>query len=106
MTAKVVSIRLSDADAKKLLAEFASNSENVIYSNHALKQMRGRKISPTQVLNCLRKGKITESPALDIKKSLWNMRIERHFAGEKIGCAVGIDLQDRQVFVITAFEAN
>lgn len=105
MGAKVLNFRLTDAAAKRLLSEIAEDSVKVFFTEHAVKQMKKRKISRVQVINCLRKGKITESPFLDHYGN-WKVTIERYACGEQIGCGVAIDTTVPKAIIITAFWVN
>jgi hypothetical protein len=98
----IVAFRLADVTAKQHLERIASNNERVKFTHHARLQMRQRGIGPELVLNCLRKGTITESPVLDMRGN-WQLRIERYASGENIGCAVAIDIGDPRAIIITAF---
>ena len=102
MAGKVIAFRLTDRDALRLLAKIATDSNRIVFTDHALAQMRKRRISPLQVINCLRKGAVTESPCLDFK-GFWKLTIERFVAGEAIGCGVSIDMSTPKAIVITAF---
>ncbi|PPU94883.1 DUF4258 domain-containing protein [Xanthomonas albilineans] len=106
MTAqKVVAFRLTDAAAKRLMSKIADNSANVIFTEHAVKQMKKRKITRTQVIDCLKKGRIVESPFLD-RYGMWKVTVERYSCGETIGCGVAIDNSRIRNIVITAFRAS
>jgi len=101
----VVAFRMTDARAKQLLEQIASCSSNVIFTRHALTRMKQRKITPPQVLNCLKKGTITESPYLE-PPGYWKMTVERYVAGGSIGCAVALDCTEEKSIVITVFQVT
>ncbi len=96
----VLKFKMSDANATKLLRSISANSINVKFTHHALKQMRRRKITALQVVNCLQKGQISEPVHLDIH-GLWKLTVTRTCAGESIAVAVSIDSPN--AIVITAF---
>lgn len=102
---KVVAFRMTDSAAKRLLAQIAEKSSNVIFTDHAVKQMKKRKITRPQVINCLKKGQIVESPFLD-HHGMWKVTIERYASGENVGCAVAIDNSRHKSIVITAFKVK
>lgn len=102
---KVVAFRLTEVAAKRLLAQISVDSANVIFTGHAVKQMKKRRITRIQVLNCLKKGSITEAPCLD-HRGMWKATIERRTCGESIGCAVAINASEHNCVVITAFWVN
>jgi len=64
--------------------------------------MLHRQITPMQVIKCLARGVITESPVMD-QHGNWMLRIERYASGENIGCAVALELRDSRAIIITAF---
>ena len=105
MKARLLNFKLSDASARRLIADIASKSGNVIYTKHAIKQMRSRKILPTQVLQCIKNGRITESPYLDPYGN-WKLTIERYYAGDSVGCAIAVNINMHKVIVITSFKVN
>lgn len=98
----VVPRQLADSEAQRWLAQIACDSSAVIFTSHARQQMRKRGISARQVIECLKKGLITESAFLDLYGN-WKLTIERYAAGERIGCAVCIDINKANAIVITAF---
>lgn len=102
MKPKVVPFRMSDQHAKRLLGEIADKSISVIFTDHAREQMRKRKITMPQVISCLKKGKITESPCLD-HEGYWKVTVERYACGENVGCGVAIDMGSPKAIIITAF---
>lgn len=55
-----------------------------------------------QVIQCLEKGTITESPCLDHHGN-WKLSLERFTSGKCVGCAVAIDMAEPKAIVITAF---
>lgn len=99
---KIVPFRMTEVAAKRLLVRISEQSVNVIFTDHARKQMRARKITIPQVLNCMKKGRITEAPCMD-HAGLWKVTVERYASGENIGCAVAIDNSKHKTIVITAF---
>lgn len=102
---KVVAFRMTETSAKRLMAHIASDSANVIFLDHAVKQMKKRGITRLQVIDCLKKGRLTEPPALDMHGH-WKVTVERYSCGETIGCAVAIDNSRHKNIVITAFRAS
>jgi hypothetical protein len=99
---KVVAFKMTDTAAKRLLAQIATDNGNVIFTDHAIAQMKRRRITRLQVINCLKRGVITESPCLDLH-GLWKLTIERYASGENVGCAAAIDNSKHKSIVITAF---
>ncbi|MDK9720906.1 MAG: DUF4258 domain-containing protein [Rhodospirillales bacterium] len=81
---------MSRAQALKLIREAADDTGRIILTRHAEQRMRQRRITMSQVVACLRKGVITEGPALDIKGG-WACRIEGVVAGDHVKVALAID---------------
>jgi len=83
-----------------MLRDAAAQRVPVVFSNHASKQMRQRKINRHQVLRCLGGGGIVEGPAQDVR-GRWSCRVEGVAEGRGIAVAVGFELP--RIVVITAF---
>lgn len=98
MVGRVLPFRLSRSQGLKLIREAAEDTGRIILTHHAERRMRQRRITMTQVIACLRKGVITEGPALDIK-GCWACRIERTVAGDEVKVALAIDPPSRVVIV-------
>lgn len=98
MTDCVLPFRLSRTQALRLIREAAEDTGRIILTRHAELRMRQRRITMTQVIACLRKGVITEGPALDIK-GCWACRIERPVAGDDVKVALTIDPVARVIII-------
>ena len=91
--------------ALRIIREAASDSARVFFTEHANKRMRERLITRTQVLECLRKGKITEPPHIDIKGD-WKCNVSWLHAGDNITAAVGFKHDEQTgdyLLIITVF---
>ena len=84
--------------------ELAKDSGNVVFTDHALKRMRQRQVTPRAVLECLLRGAIVEGPALGIKGT-WELAIERMGAGRRLRVACAIDLPSRLI-VVTVYDVK
>lgn len=82
-------LNMTDFDALKILRECVADDGRVFFSKHAIERMIQRKITRPQVLLCLEKGKITESPCRDPKGD-WRCTIEHYTAGCIVTVAVAI----------------
>jgi Domain of unknown function (DUF4258) len=100
--AKASEFRLSKAKALELVRSIATDSGNVGFSQHALKRMRQRKVTPKEVLDCLLLGVIVEGPALNLKGD-WELALQRMGGGRRLRVAIAIDVPKR-VIVITVYE--
>lgn len=96
--AKPAAFTLTRPKALALVRELAADSGNVVFTNHALKRMRQRRVTPKAVIECLLKGVISEGPVLGIKGT-WELAIERMGAGRKLRAACAIDLPERLILV-------
>jgi hypothetical protein len=70
--------------------------------------MASRKITTTQLLRCLRQGRLTEDPVRDpvrdLAKGGWKCTVEHYTAGESVGVAVAIEsIRATGVTVITVY---
>lgn len=107
MAVKPVLLPLSGPLALKIIQEAGKDSSKVFFTAHARARMRQRRISITQVLRCLRHGKISEGPAPDVMKGGWKCTVEHYTAGEQIGVSVGIETtESKEVSVITVFHVD
>jgi hypothetical protein len=66
MRAKPISLKLNDANLRRLIQEAAVNTARVFFTPRARKRMRERKITPTQIYDCLRRGIVCEPAHLNI----------------------------------------
>jgi len=96
-----VPLRMNDATALKLLREIAQDSAKVIFTEHAKARLRGRKVTPVQVITCLQRGIISEPVALDLYGN-WKLTVTHRVAGQNLDVAVAISVPDKAI-VITLF---
>jgi len=77
----------------------------VIYTDHAKKRMKKRKVLRAQVMKCLRHGLIQEGPARSAKGS-WEMKINSVSAGDDISIVVALDYDNagNKIIIITAYK--
>jgi hypothetical protein len=66
--------------------------------------MRQRRITPVQVVRCLRAGKLVDGPRRD-EYGKWICKLQRLSAGDSIAVVIAID-PSSDLIVITVFEAN
>lgn len=104
----VLKLPLSEPQARQILRDTASNSARLIITHHAQERMSQRNISLQDVLTVLKKGRITEGPALDPKGS-WKLTIEGISAGSHVAVVAAIDYKELEesscyTIVITAYD--
>jgi len=102
----VVDFNITPDRARKLIKEIAEDSSRVIFTAHAEKRMRQRKISRIQVMRCLTHGRVIEGPAPSIKGN-WEMKMEVMSAGEIVTVVVALEKDDagNYAVIITVFGA-
>jgi hypothetical protein len=93
---------LSKPKALALLREWATDSGNVMFVQHARQRMALRRISPKAVIACLCKGYIVEGPALNLHGD-WAMALNYRVAGRVLHVACALQVA-RRVVVITVYE--
>ncbi len=98
----ILPFRMSDADALRHLRTIAAEPARVRYTMHAKERMVERKVFPEHVVKCIQRGRVTESPTLDLHGN-WQLRVEHCMAGQTLACAVAIDIRRPQAIVITTF---
>jgi hypothetical protein len=86
--------------ALRRIRHLAGDSADVVFTNHAGRRMRQRRVTPLEVLEVLRKGAITEGPAPDVK-GCWRCTVKRFAAGEDLSVAVAVC--DMTLVVITVY---
>jgi hypothetical protein len=102
--AEPVQFTLSKPKASALVKELAVESSNVVFTVHALRRMKLRKVTPLEIFQCLLKGVIVEGPVLGVKGD-WELAIERMWAGRKLRVALAIDMPKRLI-VITVYDSE
>lgn len=61
-----------------------------------------RDITDNQLLSCLRRGQLNETPHVD-DHGMWKFGVELYIAGDHLSCAIAIDPVKPHALVITAF---
>ena len=101
----VIPLKLTAPAAEMLIRDIAKDSAKVKLTSHARKRMRERRVSMTQVLDVLRRGKVCEGPGRNVHGD-WEVAIRWRYAGDTIKLAVAIDTVENgdQVIVITVIK--
>ncbi|QWT18761.1 DUF4258 domain-containing protein [Bacillus sp. NP157] len=71
-------------------------------TRHAEQRMVEREITLKQLLTCLRRGDLAESPRLD-EHGNWKLVVEAYTAGDHLASIVALDTRQPQAIVITTF---
>lgn len=95
--------QLSATAAARVIAEMAADPARVIYSAHAEQRMLERGITPVEVLDCIKKGLITEGPFINLRSS-WQMRSTRKAHQRTLHVVSAIEWQERVVIITTIVE--
>lgn len=88
--ANLLQMDLTAITAARVMADIASDSARVFFTRHAEQRMTERRITRTQVLRCLRLGRITEGPYRDISGN-WKMTMQVASAGNVITVVAALD---------------
>lgn len=96
-----IPMRMNDTSALRVLREIATDSNRVIFTDHARRRMRQRHVTPVQVLDCLQRGVAAEPVALDVHEH-WKLTVSHRSAGKELNVSVAIDVPNRAI-VITVF---
>ncbi len=99
------SLQLSVPAATRIIRLIAAEDSNVFFTRHAERRMFERHVSVPEVLATLRRGRIMEGPARDVRGD-WRCSIAHTQRGREliVAVALGWDAeQSRQVIVVTVF---
>ena len=96
----------SQAQLARHIRFVAKSSAAVFFSDHANVQMRKRKVSSVEVLECLREGTIRRVPEPNIKMGNLECRMERYVAGRELAVIVALSDEDPDVLVVTVFNVG
>ncbi len=86
-------LKLSDPTFIQRVREIAADSNRVFLTDHAKRRMRERKVTRMQVMECLRKGTISEPAHLNIHGE-WQATLTHQNAGDQVKVAVSIERQE------------
>ncbi|MBP9130411.1 MAG: DUF4258 domain-containing protein [Steroidobacteraceae bacterium] len=99
---KVVALAMSVDAARRIVHKLAAESGRVYVTPHAANRLKERGITRPQVIECLRKGRIIEGPALGTRGH-WEMKFERQWCGEIVKVVAALhwdpDLRDNVVVI-------
>jgi hypothetical protein len=96
----VTSFRLTAVEATRRIQKTAERTEFVILGHHALERMEERGITDAQVYEVLRKGLVTDPPALT-QLGEWKCKIAKELRGGREIGAVTIILRNGKLFIKT-----
>jgi hypothetical protein len=96
--AEAAPLKLTTSDALRIIRSIASDTGNVLLTQHAIQRARQRRINRRQIDLCLRKGTIGEGPFRN-ERGNWQVTLRRHAAEEEIECTVVIEWKTRLIVV-------
>lgn len=101
---KVIPIKMNDVDALTILRGCVVNDSRIFICPHAKERMIERNITRKQVLTCIEKGKISESPYRDVKGD-WRCSIEHYTSGNAVTVAIAFKYNNsgERIVVVTVF---
>jgi len=92
--------------ARELLSRVADgDTGRIIWTEHARERMRDRDITTSQVMRCIRHGRITEGPAPEMKGG-WRMTLDVLAAGDPLRVVIVLTHDDSNdlIIVVTTHE--
>lgn len=104
MNKKIANLDLSPVNARQIVSEIAKDSSKVYLTDHAEERAVERKITRTQIIRCLRFGRIIENPYRDLNHD-WVMTFETISAGDPITVVASIrrNQKGEMILVITTY---
>lgn len=105
MAKNIIPIDLTTSAALRQIRELVKDSANIFLIPHARQSMKKRHITLAQVIDCLRKGSITEGPYRDIGSGNWRIRMEYYTSGQYLTVVAEIftNNNNEKILVITTF---
>lgn len=100
----VIQLNLTESNAKQIIAEIVKDSSRVLFTEHARKRMRQRKITDTQVIRCIKHGGICEGPFRSPNGN-WQLSLNTVSAGDPLTVCVALDRDTKgnNIIVITTY---
>lgn len=101
---KIIPIKMNDVDALKILHECRLNDSKIFISAHARERMTERGITFKQILTCIEKGVISESPYRDVKGD-WRCNVEHYTSGNVVTVAIAFKYNNNgeRIVVVTVY---
>ena len=93
----------SESQLAKHIRTVSKTTERVAFTKHARTQMRMRKVSPTEVFECIRHGVIRRPPEISGDGASLECRMERYVAGRELAVVVALCDEDPDAVLVTVF---
>ncbi len=87
-----------------MIRETAADTARVFFTPHAKKKMRERKITPTQVYECLQRGSISDHARVNIHGNYQCTMVWRH-AGDEVSVVAALERDEdgNWIAVVTVY---
>ncbi|HTJ93538.1 MAG TPA: DUF4258 domain-containing protein [Pararobbsia sp.] len=104
MGSNLLPFKLDDNRLRRFIAEIAVDTARVFITDHAKRRMRERRIRPTQIYDCLRRGQLKEPGFINLHGH-WQCTLMRKHAGDPIHAVAVLERDDDGdwIAVVTAF---
>lgn len=80
MSTQPIALALNDDNLRRMIREAAADTARVFVTPHGRKRMKQRRITPTQVYDCLRSGSVCEPAHINLHGH-WQCTLTRRHAG-------------------------
>ncbi|MBN3756807.1 DUF4258 domain-containing protein [Paraburkholderia sp. Tr-20389] len=99
-----IPLKLNDANLQRLIREAAADTARVFFCKHAKQRMKQRRITPTQIYDCLRRGAVSEPAHMNLHGS-WQCTLVWRHAGDDVSVAAALERDDEGdwIVVVTVF---
>ena len=92
---------MNDENLRRRIAALAANSSTVEVRAHARKRMRERRVTLTQVLDVLRKGRVVQGEGAHLNiHGNWECKLERIVAGDRISEVAAVCSDGREAVIV------
>lgn len=98
--------RKSQTQLARHIRTLAQDSGAVLFTQHVRVQMRRRKVSSAEVLECLRLGTLRRVPEPNPGKGSLECRMERYVAGRELAVIVALCDEAPDLVVVTVFSVG
>ena len=80
--------------------------ERIVFTNHALQQMRTRKVTRSEAMEVLKKGIIRREPEPNLRRGTLECRLEYYVAGRDLALVAAVDSGNPAVVVVTVIDLD
>jgi hypothetical protein len=94
--------KLSLAQLERLIRERSSDSLQVAFTTHALKQMKARRILRPEVIEVLNRGRLKRRPEPNLARASMECRMQHWLAGRELAIVAAVSDDSPDVVVVTA----